>query len=317
MILAILVSIILTIIWLLPQYQVNSLGITNPEKRFEAENEARKTIAQIIGGAVILIGLYFSWRTLESQRETLKLQRDDLNATREGQITERFTRAIDQLGSIRPDGKPNLEVRLGGIYALERIATDSPNDHWTVIEILSSYIRENAPISSIDIESYEPPTADIQATINIIGRRNSVYDKTTINLSDVNLRKIDFWKANFRGAFLWGSNFQGANLYNANLAGAYLQHANLEGVFFSETNLKGANLCDATLTESFGLSIEQLCLVKTLYNAKLPEKCYVGGTKNRFKLNDGMEWDYWEGGTEVDCLQAIKERCPELLEKPE
>src|SRR3954447_13018885 len=40
--------------------------------------------------------------------------------SRAGQITERFTRAIDQLGSTQ------LDVRLGGIYALERLARDSP-----------------------------------------------------------------------------------------------------------------------------------------------------------------------------------------------
>jgi hypothetical protein len=39
---------------------------------------------QILGGAALLSGLYSTWRTLQVNRE--------------GQITERFTRAIDQLG---------------------------------------------------------------------------------------------------------------------------------------------------------------------------------------------------------------------------
>ncbi len=39
----------------------------------------------------------------------------------------------------------NLEVRLGGIYALERIARDSPKDHWTIMEVLTAYVRENSP----------------------------------------------------------------------------------------------------------------------------------------------------------------------------
>ncbi|MEL7000341.1 MAG: hypothetical protein AAFP68_18960, partial [Pseudomonadota bacterium] len=43
---------------------------------------------------------------------------------------------------------PNLEVRLGAIYALERIAQDSERDHITVMETLCAYIRENAPASS-------------------------------------------------------------------------------------------------------------------------------------------------------------------------
>ena len=39
---------------------------------------------------------------------------------------------------------PNLEVRIGAIYALERIAQDSLRDHIQIMEILCAYIRENS-----------------------------------------------------------------------------------------------------------------------------------------------------------------------------
>jgi hypothetical protein len=39
---------------------------------------------------------------------------------------------------------PNLEVRLGAIYALERIAQDSERDHIPIMETLCAYIRENS-----------------------------------------------------------------------------------------------------------------------------------------------------------------------------
>jgi len=39
--------------------------------------------------------------------------------SREGQVADRYTKAIEQLGSDK------LDVRIGGIYALERIARDS------------------------------------------------------------------------------------------------------------------------------------------------------------------------------------------------
>src|SRR3954447_15524918 len=47
------------------------------------------------------------------------------NLTEQGQITDRFTRAVDQLGQSEPD---KLMVRIGGAYALERIMRDSQND---------------------------------------------------------------------------------------------------------------------------------------------------------------------------------------------
>ncbi len=46
-----------------------------------------------------------------------------LEATHAGQIIQLYSRAIDQLGS------EQLHVRIGGIYALERVARDSEKDH--------------------------------------------------------------------------------------------------------------------------------------------------------------------------------------------
>ena len=94
------------------------------------------------------------------------------------------------------EGKPkiNLEVRLGGIYALERIAKDSPKDEWTIMEVLTAYVRQNAPMR----EPFKLPggelqhtgtrqlhivsehkelnvRADIQAVLTIIGRRDTNY----------------------------------------------------------------------------------------------------------------------------------------------
>jgi hypothetical protein len=57
-------------------------------------------MAQILAGTALLSGLYFTWRTLQVNRE--------------GQITERFTRAIEQLGATHDDNSNNLELRLGG-----------------------------------------------------------------------------------------------------------------------------------------------------------------------------------------------------------
>src|SRR5215208_7788629 len=88
-------------------------------------------LAQILGGTALLSGLYFTWRTLRVNRE--------------GQITERFTRAIDQLGKVE-DGKKLFEIRIGGIYALERIARESDEDYWPIMEILTAYVRQNATL---------------------------------------------------------------------------------------------------------------------------------------------------------------------------
>jgi hypothetical protein len=75
------------------------------DARLRLQNDVRTTLLQALGGAAVLTGAWAAWR--------------QLHLLREGQITERFTRAIDHLGS------DQLDIRLGGIYALERIALDS------------------------------------------------------------------------------------------------------------------------------------------------------------------------------------------------
>jgi hypothetical protein len=45
---------------------------------------------------------------------------------------------VEQLGSDK------LEVRLGGIYSLERISKESPDDYWTVMENLTAFVRERS-----------------------------------------------------------------------------------------------------------------------------------------------------------------------------
>jgi hypothetical protein len=65
-----------------------------------------------------------------------------LETSREAQFADRYSQALEQLGS------DNLDVRIGGIYALEGIALDSPRHHPTVMEVLTAFIREHQLPSS-------------------------------------------------------------------------------------------------------------------------------------------------------------------------
>src|SRR5499426_4629840 len=142
----ILVAFILVvlILWLIAKWQgysyrarFDSLGLGNPERiqlekdLITAENDARVTIAQTIGGLLVLLGLYATFRNMEIARENLRV-------AEEGKLTERFSKAVELLGSDK------LDIRLGGIYALERIARDSQKDHWTVMEVLTAFVREQS-----------------------------------------------------------------------------------------------------------------------------------------------------------------------------
>ena len=110
----------------------------DPQAQFEVLDRARLTVALIFAGLVGLLGVHINWRrvsALERQVATAQL----------GQITERFTRAIDQLGAVRPDNTPAPEIRAGGLRSLERIAGESPGDFWPILDILSAYLRSAEP----------------------------------------------------------------------------------------------------------------------------------------------------------------------------
>jgi hypothetical protein len=180
---------LLMIIIKVPQWQATSWrgqpGV-DPKDLPKLENDARTTLIQGLGGLVLLIGLYF----------TLK----NLQLTQDRQITEQYTRAVEQLGSSQ------LEVRLGAIYALERIARDSERDHWPIIEILTAYVRENASWKEEEHPSQKdrapnetqlpqsnqaPPklAPDIQAILTVLGRRTRTYGKgENQRLTDPNIK---------------------------------------------------------------------------------------------------------------------------------
>src|SRR3954447_12289204 len=99
-------------------------GLRGKDKAEEV-GRTRTAVLATLAGLIALTGALFTGLSYRLNRA--------------GQITERFTRAIDQLGNAE------LDVRLGGIYALERIARDSKDDHPQVVEVLTAYAREHAP----------------------------------------------------------------------------------------------------------------------------------------------------------------------------
>jgi hypothetical protein len=173
-----------------------------------------------------------------------------LHLTREGQVTDRFLRAVDQLGSDKVD------VRFGGIFALERIAKDSPSDRSAITEVLSAYIRKNLPGSEAH-EGYILPlqfrAPDAQAALTVLCRSplsdERIASDGRLNLSRADLRRADLRRAQLQRADLWSARLEGADLRGAHLEGAILERANF-GRFEPENPAyqQGADLSDADLT---------------------------------------------------------------------
>jgi hypothetical protein len=220
------------------------------EQLLKARNDIRTAGIQIVGGTALLAGLVFTNRTL--------------GLNQQGQITDRFTKATDQLGSDK------LDIRLGGIYSMERIARDSKNDQGPVMEVLTAFVRDHAPATPTSTASTGTTSTvptDVQAVLTVVGRRNVLNDPegyrpnlgytdlTRANLSGANLSLADLSLADLTDAELSLAGLGGADLTRANLSGANLSladltGANLTGADLTRANLSGAHLIIAILTDA-------------------------------------------------------------------
>ena len=250
------VLVFLTIIyffWVRPNQQLNaSKALLQPKEFIELKNSIRVGVAQAIGGAALLIGLFFTWRNLRLSQETAERNRE---IAQEGQITERFTKAVEQLGN-----KESMATRLGGIYALERIAKDSERDHWPIMEILTAYVRETAPLKGIEepvpqtieeaARTLSLPLNDVQAIIRILSRRMRSYEKDPdqrLYLFRVDLRRYSLINAHLENAYLGQSHLELSSLKNAHLERAILYKAHLEYTILAGTHLEETNLKESFL----------------------------------------------------------------------
>jgi uncharacterized protein YjbI with pentapeptide repeats len=187
-----------------------------------------------------------------------------LQNTRDGQIADLYGKAIEQLGS----GKRDL--RIGGIYALERIARDSARDHPTVIEVLSAFIREHSheqsPLAEDGADPLERETRpDVQAAVTVIGRRDRARDVRLVDLHGASLARADLADADLAGADFADTNLSEANLFRAVLTGANLTDTDLTGANLTEANLSGASLFRANLTGAslFRANLSDASLLRT------------------------------------------------------
>ena len=144
------------------------------------------------------------------QAEIARLRHEEqTKADLQRRITESFTKAVEHLGS------DNLQVRLGGIYTLERISRESELDYWPIMETLTGFVRERArwkdemsALPRIDAHhGYGPPT-DVAAVLTVINRR----DPRSREREQAREWRLDFALSDLRRAFLVKAPLEGANI---------------------------------------------------------------------------------------------------------
>jgi Pentapeptide repeats (8 copies) len=224
--------LVLAFFWL-PGLMVH--GKLTEVQRLNARNDVRGAAIQAIGAMAVAVGFFLTARTYL--------------LTRHGQITDRFTKAVEQLN----DEKGRLTLRLAAVVALDRIAREAdPSFHWQVMDVLTGYLREHAKWRPAT-PAPERARADVQAIVNVLGRRAREKEKADQRL---NLRGADLRQVHFAAE----SHLERADLTRAHLEGAVATgsvhfedcvfvEAVLDRVIFNDVHLERADLRNAKVRD--------------------------------------------------------------------
>ena len=150
-------------------------------------------------------------------------------------------------------------MHLNGLQKIQR------KDHGPIMEVLTAYVREEAPRKEEDTQNgAKKLPADIQAILTVIGRRETTgknRGNDSLDLSCTRLVRADLTDANLVEAILVEADLRQADLTRANLARAKLFRA----------NLTEANLTEANLTEAKHLTANQVRETIRWREAYLPD----------------------------------------------
>ena len=180
------------------------------------------------------IALWFAkQRIVVSDRQAETAQRSLLN--------ERYQQGAEMLGS------KVLSVRLGGIYALARLAREHPGDYHTqIMSLLCMFARRPPAVEELERDELSEDVLEVMEVVR-------VRSDAQIKIEKEEKYRLDLSEVNLPGANLKSANLSNTDLMNANLADTNLTEANL-----FNANLFHALLFGAKLMKCKGLTQEQL-----------------------------------------------------------
>lgn len=178
------------------------------------------------------------WRARVADRQSKTAQQSLLN--------EQYQKGAEMLGSAV------LSVRLGGIYALARLAREHPKEyHVQIMRLLCAFVRRPSPEDSDVTDENEASLLsklrlDLQEIMNEIGQRTN--KQIEVEVQQEEYSRLDLHSVKLSDAFFQAAYFSKVNFLGAVLNNAFLKEADLTGAVLVGADLTGANLKDSNLT---------------------------------------------------------------------
>ncbi len=193
------------------------------------------------------------------------------NTARQSLLNERYQKGAEMLGS------EVLTVRLGGVYALQRLAEEYPElYHIQIMRLFCSFFRlptkdQSSRPQEMEVQAAGPGTIrqDVEAVIEAINTRAG---------AQIEVERKAGLRLDLRGADLRGAQF-----LDADLSHAYFQHANLSQTNFADTNLSDTFFTSADLSGAIFANVN--FSKARFWNAKLPNATLQGSRLPRVSLH--------------------------------
>jgi hypothetical protein len=238
----------------------------NPQEG-EPRNEFIRTILTGFGAAALLLQLRYTHKSTRAATRTLEL-------SEQGQFTDRFFKAVEQLG------RPELPLQLGALFALQRIAEDSRRDYRQVYLIIAAFVRMRTKLASEEQKTApwsegQKPTEEVQTALNILGAKRFWFESDFyIDLRGVDIRGATFVNADLRcvdfsDSNLSGVKFQGGSLERSRLLNTFANSVQINRTRLTYAQLIRANLTNAIIQQVMMKDMEEMFLHTSLYYADI------------------------------------------------
>ena len=232
----------------------------------ESLSTTLRNVGILSGGCIAII--LTVWRSLVGERQA-RTAHQQADTAKLNVLDERYERATGSLSN------HILWVRLGGIYALQRLAEEYPEQyHIQVMQLLSAFVKNPIEDAEITPAPTGPPRDDVQNAMTAIGRR----DERRIQLERNRVFQIDLRRADLTHIYLKDANLSNVRFDEANMSGATLIGAEMSSVSLWSTNISSVLFAEPPNEEGTGADrnpvkrLTQVILDQATFDANKPPK---------------------------------------------
>ena len=240
----------------------------NSPSGYDQRADFAKTIAQAAAAATLLVGLWFTNRTVQNSQETLEL-------SHRSHDSDRFSKATEQLGHDK------TSVQIGGLFTLQALFFEAKADRTAIFNTIHHYVNDVATFDPYDDEA----------------RKVAASNPAAAGLTVVSelLASPEYRSLGSGGKVpLWGCNFNFAELGEGDLSEASFMRSTLRNATFTALPMSGTDFTSADLT---GVTFEGCDLSGATFNgAILSGAKFIHGHDRLVLTNGGRyKWDTsWE-----------------------